>query len=244
MFDNLGATFDGTTHGNVFYWDNLDGGNSNPPSLTGYFYNNWIMRTQAPAAAAGIYPNPGTSGASTTATYYVYNNVTDCTIAVCQAQQGDNADPYLVSGNPTGIVHDWNNTYQMRANDGACVNVTSRMPVLNTIDVVNVHCIGESVVSLSFDSATNHNNTTPITQSIETANGQGYVSPRWGPANGSTVAAGTNLASNCSGELTALCSDSTVGGTRVSTIMRPSVGAWDIGAYQFIGASRGRGLRF
>jgi hypothetical protein len=56
----------------------------------------------------------------------------------------------------------------------------------------------------------------------------------WEPLSNSTpvAGAGTNLASDCTGSLTGLCSDTTYAGAR-TTISRPSGGmAWSVGAYQ------------
>jgi hypothetical protein len=54
------------------------------------------------------------------------------------------------------------------------------------------------------------------------------------PQSGSAaIGKATNLSSLCTGNLVALCSDTSAGNTR-TPVARPTTGAWDIGAFQFV----------
>lgn len=149
-------------------------------------------------------------------------------------QIGDEIDPYGALRGQTTSVYDRNSTYDLQLNL-PCVNVVSRTYPMTTVDVRNLHCISSGGgTDVSFDSTTNQNKVDTLVQSPSTANTQGYVAPTWGPADGATAGAGTNLASFCSGTLTALCTSTSLRGT-LAGVTRPASGAWDIGAY-FVGA--------
>ncbi len=90
--------------------------------------------------------------------------------------------------------------------------------------------------------------TTNHLQSKATATGQGFTSAQpapFSPTSGaSTIAAGTNLTSLCTGVLAGLCYDSAIGvaydpvthvviGPNRQVKSRPGTGAWDVGAYQW-----------
>jgi hypothetical protein len=233
--NNVGNTFDPNEHTNGFYSDCFDqqcsGGLT---SATAYIYNNYITNMGSNANATAIYPNPGTSGVQNSVSYYVFNNV----VGGGGSDIGDEIDPYNGNG-LTMNVYDWNNTYHVRTG-GTCVNAVARSGLsLNVVDVRNLHCISDSGgTAFNSGGASSPASSNLLLQSVTTANGQGYTGAGgWTPtsSSGSTVGAGTNLASHCSGALTALCSDSTAGDSR-ATKPRPSSGsAWDIGAYQFVG---------
>lgn len=237
IFRNIGNNFDGLgTHTDNTYLQCFDGQCSGGLSTgIAYFYNNWIIDVQGNAAATAIYPNPGTSGMTSSITFYIFNNVISCSGA-CDANEADDIDPFG-AGSQTMNVYDWNNTYQINPGaSGPCVVVDTRSPVLSLINVQNLHCIAGTGVN--FDSAISQTSNNITTQSIATANGQGYTSPRWSPTSvsGSTVGTGVNLSSHCSGTLAALCNDTTLGGIRTPN-PRPSGGPWDKGAYQFAAAN-------
>ena len=234
---NVGKTFDGSTHTNVFYADCFQGtcSGNNLSNFTAYLYNNWIVDSQGNSTATGgaAYPNPGTSGVSGTVTYYVFNNVVSCnTGAGCNLQIANEIDPYGSSGQKMN-VYDWNNTYQL-SNGGICVNVVSRSGAsVSLVDVRNLQCI--SGTSFNSSGAASPTSSNILNQTVATANQQGYTAPTWAPTSGSggTVGSGLNLSTNCSGTLSALCSGTTLGGTIAPTSRASS---WDIGAYQFGGS--------
>ena len=95
--------------------------------------------------------------------------------------------------------------------------------------------------------------TTDLKQLPATATSQGYAVTETYPfspvSGGSTVGAGTNLTSLCSGNQTTLCNDTTLGviyNTTTHTVITPnrtpkarSNGPWDIGAYSYASGSTG-----
>lgn len=234
----VGLTFDSSEHTNIFYADCLDQQcGSSSSSLTSYIYNNWIIDVQGNANDAVIYPNPGSSGVSSsgTVTYYVFDNVVSCnTSNGCVATAGNNVDPYGLPSGAKAHIYDWNNTYDLAAT-GTCVLATARSGIsITSLDVRNLHCIVPSGgATVTPNNVTTYTNSSLLLQTNTTANGQGYGAPSWGPANGSTVGAGTNLTSDCAESLVALCSSTTLGGTIASLNSRPSTGNWDEGAYSY-----------
>lgn len=231
---HIGNTFDGTTHTNVFYSDGFDGQFANAlADASAYIYNNWIVDVQGHASAAILYPNPGTSGATSSVTYYVFNNVISCSVpSACVGFEGINVDPYGASASLQMRVFAWNNNMNLRGS-GICANATNRTYPLAVFDVRNQHCIIPSGGS-SFQPGTTISpfNSNLLLQDLSTANSQGYASPTWEPTKhvGATVGLGLNLSGYCVGELQALCSSTTLGGIRAPT-PRPKFGAWDIGAF-------------
>lgn len=248
---NVGNTFDGTTHTDIFYLDALTG-TSVPQdgSLTSYVYNNLIEDTQANSGATIIYPNPGSSGGTgnSTVTFYIFNNVITNTGSGANGQIGDNIDPY---GAPAGMimnVYDWNNTYELSSNL-PCVRVTSRTVNFNIVDVRNLHCVEAVAPTGSTLFSTESAVISPYSsnllgQSIGTAKSQGFTAPLLNETSFTalTLRAGTNLTGYCSGSLIPLCASSTAGGY-FSAVGRPTKGAWDIGAYQSPPPSPPAGLK-
>jgi hypothetical protein len=234
----VGKTFDGDTHTNVFYSDCFDGQCARAiATATAYLYNNWIIDSQGNSSATGgaAYPNPGTAGTSSSVTYYVFNNVVSCSSAnSCNTVIGNEIDPYNGSGQVMK-VYDWNNTYNL-ATAGTCVNVVSRSGIsMNTVDVRNLHCVVPSGgTTFSAQGTASPASSNLLMQSVATANAQGYSAPSWNPISGSTATAGTgmNLSANCTGTLAALCSETTLGGTRTPNARPAGTAAWDIGAFQ------------
>lgn len=231
----VGNTFDGVTHTNIFYADGFDGQFAGGlTQATAYMYNNWIIDPQDAAAASLLYPNPGTSGVTGKVTYYVFNNVISCSgTGGCAAFIGLNVDPYDA---PSGLqmdVYGWNNTLALLSS-GVCSRATPRTYPLRVFDVRNQHCVVQSGgTAFMAGPTTQPYSAHLLLQAPDTATAQGYVAPSWWPTGkqGSTVATGANLTAFCSGELTALCYSTTLGGTRVG-VQRPQSGAWDIGAFQ------------
>jgi len=234
VVNNVGNTFDGTTHTNGFYSDCFDQAcSSGLTTATAYIYNNYIMNMQENSGATAIYPNPGTAGVSGTVTYYIFNNVVSSSGTGAVSQIADEIDPYDASSGLTSVVHDWNNTYQVIAG-GTCVNVVSRSPALTSVDVKNLHCISTSGTATNLSAAGSNTSSNILLQSVATANGQGYAAPNWMPTSStaSTVGAGTNLTANCSSTLSGECTSTSLGATLVGGA-RPASGNWDEGSYLY-----------
>ena len=227
----IGNSFDPSEHGNIFYSDMFTQGGNSVSTATAYIYNNWIIDTQTQAADAQLYPNPGSSDVISSVSYYIFNNVISCTSANgCVTISGTNVDPFGL-GSQTVHIYDWNNTYNLLS-ASTCVLVTNRGLSISSLDVRNLHCIQPSGGTLVNPVGTiTYTDSNMLLQTTSTANGQGYAAPVWGPANGGTVGAGTNLSANCTGSLSALCNSTTLGGTIASP--PPRGATWDIGAYSF-----------
>jgi hypothetical protein len=243
VIKNVGNTFDGVTHTNGIYADCFDGQcASGLTTATAYIYNNWIVDMQGNAAATIIYPNPGSSGVSSSVTYYVFNNVISCAPANgCDSTIADEIDPYNAPSTLQMYVYDWNNTYNLVAS-GICVNTVTRTYPLKIVDVRNLDCIVPSGgTTFNPGSASSPNSVDLLLRSTATANSQGYSAPYWSPtvASGPTVGTGTNLTSQCAGALVALCSDTSLGGTRIPVARPTGVAAWDEGAYKYNTGSQG-----
>jgi len=228
-FNNIGDTFDGVSHQDVIYADTFLPAS---PNMQSYIYNNLITNSCCFASATSIYPNPFTSNATTSIEYWIFNNV----VWGPNANIGNDIDSY----NPLGLsltvkIHDWNNTYA--PNPASCVVATTRPGgVMTQVDVQNTHCVGTTGSPLTCNNmATSCTATNYVSQPTATATGQGYAtSNNYAPtsASGSTVGAGANLTSLCSGPLVPLCTSTTLGNTITGT-PRPTIGAWDVGAFQF-----------
>jgi hypothetical protein len=241
VVENVGETFDGTTHTNIFYSDGFDGSFTGGLSTaTAYMYNNWVIDPRGESSASILYPNPGTAGVTGTVTYYVYNNVVTCTTGACSVQQGTNVDTYDAAGALVMNIYSWNNTVQLLSG-GICTNVTTRPEPPTVVDVRNQHCITTSG-GTSFAAGTTENpaSSNLLLQTITAANTDGYSGPRWMPtlSTGDTVQTGVNLTAQCTGELAALCRTTTLGGIRTS-YPRPTTEGWDIGAHQYLTAPEG-----
>jgi len=232
-FDNIGATFDGVTHEDVIY-SHLFGAGSTASTFLAYIYNNLVTNTAGNATCCSIYPNPGDSGATSSVTYWIFNNV----VYGSQVQFGNDVDPYNMPSGLNTTIHDWNNTYVATFGGAECVRVTPRStPPITNMDVQNLHCISpNNTTPVDFGGmVTNPSTNNIVGQTVGTATTQGYVSGNnYAPtgATSATVGAGVNLTAQCSGILAALC----IG---LDGNPRPSSGAWDVGAYEY---TSGQGL--
>jgi hypothetical protein len=259
LFEHIGESFDGVTHGNVAEWNNEAG-----PTL--HIYNN-VVRHIAPQSQGGL--GVGfwiwvTSGSNT----YMYNNLFyDITPGAGIA--GNCIDVSGISGGSNEHLYFYNNTILtpctmiFQSNPGTpCFNGTATFS--------NNHLIGFGTPgNINSFVGTNNCNLPSISelsgdifQSTATSTSQGYTSATAGGSGGetcandstpcaptssgnSTVNAGSNYTGSCStfGGSNALCSDSTLGvalganGTLLNPARtpnaRPTTSAWDAGAYEF-----------
>jgi hypothetical protein len=226
---NITLSYDGTTHANVYEFLSAYPGNN-------LIYNNIVFNALNDGGVKW-WIRTGTQ----TSTDYLFNNV-------FYGNTNDNCLIYTqaVSGTTTNTVNFLNNTMDSCTVQFAGNSVT--FGYKGTVNFENNHLIGYGALNLS---AVWTNGTGPyagaatvndlggnIYQTEATANGQGYLpATSYAPTSpsGSTVGAGTNLTSQCGTLPTALCSDTTLGGTRTPNT-RPATGAWDSGAYEFTGS--------
>jgi len=224
-----------------------------------YFYNNVITNVNA-GLALWLAPNPGyTVTAWNNVIYAIHDNqVLDLGPPVysptyCSAGSTGN-DYCLAAGN-----------YIFENNTVECGDDTTQYDVCtDNIGAIGSGSVANSVLfqnnyfvalNTATGCATGNGSATSCTfaasnvvQTLSTANGQGYNSSQtyaFSPtqSSNSTVGAGTNLTSSCSGSLSSLCSDTTYACTDGSgnqpscpartTNSRPTTGAWDSGAYEF-----------
>ena len=115
----------------------------------------------------------------------------------------------------------------------------------------NNHCITGGLMCDS-TGTTCTNDGGNLQQTVAQATAAGYTASEtyaYSPTliSSPTVGAGNNLTSSCSGNLVALCSDSTYATYDTvnhkvvmrTVVSRPGSGAWNIGAYQFGGSAPG-----
>ncbi len=185
---------------------------------TNYMYNNLFRHERT---GVTVWPCPNSVD-------YYFNNVMYDTL-----QEPWNLDTANCGGAGGMGVFD-NNIF---ADTGGPIGSTiraSQMTLNNTLFINSGH---------TTPITGSENNTITLSDAQATAMGLLAASdyqPTSGNCNGNTpcpIGAGANLTSSCSGTPgSALCSDTTLGGTRTA-IKRPSSGAWDVGAYEFSGTT-------
>lgn len=209
-----------------------------------YVYNN-VVRKMICSGGVNFWlnGNNGCSGCITNA----YNNIIDASAA--------SGNVFNIGGHPsagnTGTYYINDNTITIN-NGGTCMG-NGEAPPRSTTNFANNHCVGGS--KLCDGTGTTCNNAGGnLLQSMSTANGQGYTSAEseeyspittCTPSTCSTVQAGINLSSSCSGNVTALCTsmaypsynsaNHTMGISIVSPAGQTRGSAWDIGAYLYNG---------
>jgi hypothetical protein len=207
-----------------------------------YVYNN-IVRNMICSGGVNFWLT-GTNGCSGCVTN-AYNNIIDASAA--------SGNVFNIGGHPsagsTGTYYVNDNTITIH-NGGTCMG-NGETPPRSTTNFANNHCIGGSL--LCDGTGTTCNNLGGnLLQSMPTANGQGYSyseTEEYSPANSctpstcSTVQAGTNLTSSCSGNVKALCTSTayptynttnhTISVSNVSPAGQPRGNTWDIGAYLY-----------
>ncbi|MDR3519800.1 MAG: DUF5018 domain-containing protein, partial [Candidatus Pacebacteria bacterium] len=228
------------THENGFE-DNADEGLN--------FYNNVISNVSA-GLALWIAPNPGyTADMWNNLIYAVHDNqILDFAQPVYNStycSTGENGQSYC---NNSGNYIFNNNTVEY-GDDSTLNNVSVGFTAGQSFLFKNNHFIALSSTGGCAGGLSNCTfSSSNIIQTLSTANTQGYTSGQtyaFSPTSGgSTIGAGTNLTSSCSGNLTSLCSDTTIGvglnTTSYTTIVpgrttntRPTSGVWDVGAYEY-----------
>jgi hypothetical protein len=220
LVEHVVNSYDGATHTNVYEQNAPTSSSANQ-----FFYNNVVRYNWA---GVGFWPVITSGGV-----LYAYNNIV--------YGWGGSGNCWMISG-ANSTLQFWNNTV-----DNCHVRFTGNgntPPFTGPANFENNHFIGYGGQNLSSvynadngASPTVHDNGGQIYQSEPTANSQGYTqADDYAPAtgSGSTVNAGNSLVSFCASAGAALCSDTSAGHTRTPTL-RPSSGAWDVGAYEFVG---------
>ncbi|HEV2500908.1 MAG TPA: hypothetical protein VGY31_15155 [Terriglobia bacterium] len=257
LFEYMAQNTDGSTHSDIAFAFGEYAGGSSSPNL---FYNN-IFRNVGPgfngtAQFAGYGLTPDTPVGQTD---YIFNNVSH------DENTGGSSNWGAICDNgaaPCGSIVLFNNT-QEAGLPGVTGYIWGSSQSMGLTTSVNNHWITNNGTgtSAAFDwtGGSSVTESTSVYQTLSTANGQGYTSASdFSPtsSSGATVtASGTN-------ETTGYCADSVLhntaaeaackeGITGVSynqtnhTVVypafpatpRPATGAWEVGAYQFGGAS-------
>jgi hypothetical protein len=225
-------TSNGGSHGNAI--ETVSGG-------TYYIHDNRIHHMGGCSGCESMFI--GNSGE----TDYVWNNlIYDLgTLGVSNSQTPS------IGGETGGHTYFYNDTI-VAVDNQSCINNGGQGAVGANVTVQNIHCIqGTSGGAVSDFTLTSPNLLQTATQAAAntsphfdqyTASETYPISPL--VSTNSTVGAGANQASNCTGSVSGLCGDiayyvqttingvvQAVPGRTVNT--RPASGAWDVGAYQF-----------
>jgi len=202
-----------------------------------WVYNNVIRHGGYTCAGSTLFTMGNSS--CTTCTAYVYNNV-------LYDNEGD-FDKGITIGShtSTGTYYVYNNTVDTPG--GYCMG-NGESPPRSTTYYANTHCISPNPICWNTGTTCN-NNGGNLSETETQANNAGYTSSEtyaYSPISSSspTVGIGNNYTSMCSGNLAALCSDTsypTYDTTHHVVVMRtvnprPSSGAWNAGAYEYAGS--------
>jgi hypothetical protein len=204
-----------------------------------WVYNNVIHDFSLASGAEVLWVH--SLGACSTCTSYIYGNI------VYNSGRGIDVGDHPPANDGTFYVY--NNTVE-----GGPAAGNGETPPRNIVNLENNHNINSTTLcdstgvtcndlggNLSQTTAQANANVTPHFDQYTAL--ESYV---YSPvlAVNSTVGGGTNLTSSCSGNISALCSDTTYATydsvnhkvVMRTVVARPSSGAWDIGAYQFAGS--------
>lgn len=205
-------------------------------STTLYIYNNVNYNDSLAPGSMSIWAmSNGNYPGDTT---YIYNNVLyDVGNGI---EEGDHPP------STGGTFNLYNNTVQ--ASGGFCFG-NGESPQRNTLNYANNHCIISGTVCLATGVTCNNlgNNLSQTTAQADanasTHFDQYTASETYGyspvATTNSTVGAGQNLTSSCSGSVAALCYDSTYASensTDHTVVLRTTNargGTWDVGAYEY-----------
>jgi hypothetical protein len=253
LFEYANNTSDSSEHTDVWmcYGEYGDGahphGSDTSPNL---FYNNvfrFIGTTHMGPLSAVLWLFPPSGQ-----TDYEFNNVFHDYYGVAT-----NYNNYCQGG--CGNLALFNNTMeQSLPNYTGCIVCNGSAPG-SSISSVNNHWIGTATTPGSvFQSTTGVTESAPLYQTIGAANAQGYTSANdFAPSSSSSptvTAAGVNetagfcrafadpaAVSSCKSGTTLGCSynstNHTVNCPKAAGVSRPAAGAWNVGAYQFGGAT-------
>lgn len=231
---NVNDSYAGANHGNAI---EIVG------SGTYYIYNNLIHHMVCSGCESMMIGNSGE-------TSYVFNNIIWDLGPIGSSAQ----TPSIPQGSASGLTEIFRNNTIVASDNQSCINNSGQGATNYTITAQNTHCIqGTSGGAVTDYTAVGQNLLQTTAQADanssphfdQYAASQAYVYSPLASTN-STVGAGSNLTSNCTGPTAALCQATTYGCTEQSvggvvqsvctthtTNARPSSGAWDLGAYQF-----------
>lgn len=221
-----------TLIGNIVY--NIPGGatlqlyaNCSVTSGTWYTANNMIDLTGSYSACW-----VDRTAVGRTEKFYHYNDTcvppgtnigTDNGDAVRDSVEGGTCPASITVVNMHVIAQGW-------SGGSSAITSSAASAAVDPFVHVDSGCTSPTVISV----------TTSVPMSTATAASQGYTLSNWYQptlASNATVAMGTNESTQCSGSLTGLCSALDPSDLAVSLVSRLSSTSWDVGAYQFSGAT-------
>jgi hypothetical protein len=252
-FGPIVTPFSGITHQNHLFHFGPDNGATNQ-----FIYNNVISVTKLGGASGGAVSQWINGNESNSATAYAFNNV------IYDVGSGNVVNTGPHSG-AAGTMVVFNNTVECGSDSNLCGGGgNAQAGPSGAISWTNDYWINSNGVPplycyTTYSPCTNSNE---LTQTLSTANGQGYTSTStyaFQPtsSNGSTVGKGANLTSTCSAisnssaevaawatAAGAACQNDTTYGVTYNTTnhtvslarvpnARGTSGSWDAGAYQY-----------
>jgi len=243
---NCGPSFDPSDHTQC-YEGNPTSGDTTPQ----FIYNNVGYNSSTGSYMIGLYGDDQNGGSQRFT--YIFNNVFYSVQSTHAPIETDS-----IGGNQNVFVY--NNTLIGRPGGQACVEDSSQGVGLNTLVIVNNFCITDNTSAPYCITSPCHGANTLTIQNnavMTTSNASAIgISPSQIPYVGlppnmicggksqCPVGAGANLTSTTpgcatssanSGSMAALCSGTPYGVTGTqATVMRPTTGAWDAGAFQMM----------
>jgi hypothetical protein len=222
-------------HQNVIYLTQDDGSTRTDNRF--FAYNNVIHDINV--GSGGIF-------APYCSTFYIFNNVIWNNWG---AGTGDlNLDPYNGS-NGCGSYYTWNNTLEVPSSSSAVpIRIVNRSITIGTVVADDTHFVTDGTNITGSGYVTTFTQDGNVSMTNSTASTDGYTSGEtyaFSPTSGNsaTVGKGTNLTSSwwftgsTTNDTTYACTYNTTLANvscpgRTSNV-RPTTGAWDVGAYQF-----------
>jgi len=201
-----------------------------------YFIHDNVLHDQIGSGAEAMF-------VGNIETDYIWNNI------IWNVGNMPNVDTRGGGTPPT--VYFYNNTF-VPLSGVSCIYQTGTPAA--AITIANTHCITTAALTSGLTGSPNITSNllqtpTQASANVSTHFDQYSLSNVYSPvtSTNSTVGAGTNLASIATGNLanlakgTIICTQQTVSGVvqavcPAQTNTRPSTGAWDVGAYEFVGS--------
>lgn len=231
LVENVVNCFSGDHSNLIFVFGPFNG------STSLWMYNNVVRNLTASAQGSEVFWMNGNAGCAS-CTSYAYNNV------IYNNGGGGSGRGIDIGGHPGntyGTYNIFNNTIETTG--GACMGNGEGGP-RSTTNIRNNHCISSSTLCDGAGTTCN-NQGNNLSQTLVQANGQGYNSGQvyaYSPTDvaDSTVNAGGNLTASCSGNVAALCNDTTYPAydsvnhvvVMRTVLPRPASGPWDEGAFE------------
>lgn len=197
---------------------------------TNYIYNNLFFScSQAALLAQGV-------GGAGSEVDYVWNNVGWVGSTVAPNIPASIFQFSSYQSGASSAIYAWNNTAIGGSTIPCFRTLNQGGPATFTVlQIFNNHCISDVGLISNSNPGSSQTLTPNVTMSVATATSDGYNSSQtyiYSPVSTGSPSCGgaTNLTSTATGNFSTLASDTTYGGVR-SINARPTVGAWDMGAY-------------